>query len=173
MWHLIPIVLHLRKLNGHHHLCYTSIFSSHAINAVLDSSHTKNHLPHRFSTSNLTVKQQAKLKSPIKDINKCLLEIIDCFDPLHSLFSPGSRVVNHFSSRVTFYTSFSSSPENVHKHMQCLNQVFYQSQNLPHNFIIVANDRVKKSNIVHAITYIWLDNYISEQVHCQTMNVTL
>jgi len=39
---LIPITLHMRKLNGKHHLRYSSIPSLHAINSLLDSQHAEN-----------------------------------------------------------------------------------------------------------------------------------
>jgi len=42
---LIPITLHLCKLNGRHHLCYASIPLSHAINSLLNSQHAKNQPP--------------------------------------------------------------------------------------------------------------------------------
>ena len=101
---LIPIALHLQKLNSHHHLCYASIPSSHTINSILDTPHVKNHPPHEFSTSNLTAKQQAKFKSLIKDVNECLTEVTKCFNPLYFLFSPGLRVVDYFSSIITFHS---------------------------------------------------------------------
>ena len=101
---LIPIALHLQKLNSHHHLCYASISSSHTINSILDTPHVKNHPPHEFSTSNLTAKQQAKFKSLIKDLNECLTEVTKCFNPLYFLFSPGLRVVDYFSSIITFHS---------------------------------------------------------------------
>jgi len=69
---LIPIALHLQKLNGRHYLQYASIPLYHAINLLLDSQHTKNQPLHRAVMSNLTSKQQAKLKSPIKDVNEWL-----------------------------------------------------------------------------------------------------
>jgi len=53
---LIPIILYLWKLNSRHYLRYTSIPSSHAINSLLDSQHTKNQPLHKAATSNLTVK---------------------------------------------------------------------------------------------------------------------
>ena len=87
------------------------------------------------------------------------------------LFSPGSRVVNHFSSRITFHSPLSSFPKNIHKHIQHLNQAFCQSQNSPYNAAVVANGRVKKSNVVCAIAHIWYDNHIAKQLKCQTMNV--
>jgi len=77
--------------------------------------------------ANFIAKQQEKLKSPIKDVNTHLSEITKTFNSLHSLFSPGSRVVDHFSSRITFHSFSSSSDEDLHKHIQNLNQVFCHS----------------------------------------------
>ena len=80
---LIPITLHLRKLNGRHHLRYVSIPPSHAINSLLDSQHTKSQAPYKTATSKLTVKQQTNLKSPIKDVNEQLNSVRNCFNSLH------------------------------------------------------------------------------------------
>ena len=54
---LIPITLHLRKLNSKHYLRYTFIPPSHTINSLLNSQHTKNQIPHRTVTSKLTICQ--------------------------------------------------------------------------------------------------------------------
>ena len=80
---LIPINLYLCKLNSRHHLCYTSIPPSYAINSLLDSHYSKNQPPHRATTSKLTIKQQANLKSSIKDVNECLNGVRNCFNSLH------------------------------------------------------------------------------------------
>jgi len=85
---LTPITLHLKKLNRYHHLRYTSISPSYAINSLFDHQHSKNQKPHKFLMANLISKQQFKLKSPIKDINKRLTEIKDEFDPFHPIFHP-------------------------------------------------------------------------------------
>ena len=143
---LISIAFYLQKLNGHHHLCYVSIPLFHAIYSLLGSQHAKGHSPHWFITSKLTPKQQIQLRSSIKDVNKCLLEITMCFNSIHPLFSPGSRVVNHFSSRITFYSSLFSSDEDLHKHIQNLNYVFHQSQNLSHKAAVIAY--VSKDNSI-------------------------
>jgi len=44
---LIPITLHMHKLNDRHHLRYGSILSSHTIDLLLDSQHAKNHSLHK------------------------------------------------------------------------------------------------------------------------------
>ena len=125
---LIPITLHMHKLNGRHHLRYSSIPSLYAINSLLDSQHAKNHPPYKATTSKLTNKQWSSLKSPIKDVNECLNGIRDCYNLLFPLFSPGSRVVDHFSSRFSFHSSSSSSDEDLFHHLQNLDQAFRSSQ---------------------------------------------
>jgi len=83
---LIPITLHMRKLNGRYYLRYGSILSTHTINSLLDPQHAKNHPPHKTATSKLTDKQQFNLKSPIKDVNERLNGIRECFNPFFPFF---------------------------------------------------------------------------------------
>jgi len=144
----------MRKLNGRHHLRYGSIPSSHAINSLLDSQYTKNHPPHKAAISKLTDKQRSNLKSPIKDINECLNSVKDCYNLLFPLFSPGSRVVNHFSSRFSFHSPPSSSNEDLFHYLQNLDQAFRSSQTSSHNITIIADGGIKKSQV--ATTVSWL-----------------
>jgi len=168
---LIPIALYLCKLNSRHHLCYTSILSLHAINLLLNTQHAKNHPPHRFTISKLTVKQQMNLKSPIKDVNKCLNNINKCFNSLYSIFSPGSRVVDYFSSRITFYSPPSSSNDNFHHHLQKLNYAFNLSQILSHSAAVISNSGIKKSHTASVAAHIWVNNFIVKQLQLQSTNV--
>ena len=155
---LIPIHLYLRKLNGQHQLRYATISPSHTINSLLDHAHAKNHPAHKLATSSLTNKQKAYLKSPIKNVNKCLNEIQACSEPNHILFSPGSRVVDHFSSRIVFYSPSSSSDNDTIVHIQKLNQAFRMSQIGPHSTTIITDGGVKKSNVALAVLMPALNN---------------
>ena len=130
------------------------------------------HNTHRFATSKLTEKQYKKLKSPIKDVNECLSEVTDTFNLIYFTFSPGSRVVNYFPSRITFHSPLSSSDKDLHSHIQRLNQAFCQTQSLLHNVAIITNGGVKKSNMATAITYIWKDNTIISCPQIQIINIT-
>ena len=168
---LTPIYLYLQKLNGHHHLHYASIPPSHAINSLLDLAHAKNQSAHKFATSNLTNKQQTNLKSPIKDVNEHLNEIFLCFNPTHILFSPGSRVVDHFSSRIVFYSPLLSSNKDTQIHIQNLNHAFRQLQDSPHSTAIIADGGVKKSNVTSAVAHTWSNNSIINQFCTQTINI--
>jgi len=113
-----------------------------------------------------------KLKSSIKDINEHLLEVTKYFYPFHLLFSPGSRVVHYFSSKITFHSSLSSGNENLYKHIQNLNYIFYQSQSFSHNIAVITDSSIKKFNIAIAIARIWKNNSITRQLKIQTINVT-
>jgi len=169
---LIPITLHMCKLNGRHHLRYSFIPSLHAINSLLDSQHAKNHPPHKAATSKLTDKQRYKLKSPIKDVNERLNSVRDCYSPLFPLFSPGSRVVNHFSSRYSFHSPFSSSDEDLFHHLRNLDQAFRSSQTSSHNIAIIADRGIKKSQVATAVAHIWTDNSIVQCLQVNSINVT-
>jgi len=170
---LIPITLHMRKLNGRHHLRYSSIPSMHAINLLLDSQHVKNHPPHKTTTSKLTDKQWFNLKSPIKDVNEHLNGVRECFNPLFPLFSLGSRVVDHFPSRFSFHSPSSSSNEDLYLHLQNLNQAFRSFQTASHNIAIVTDGGIKKSQVATAVTHIWSENSIVQCLQANSINITL
>jgi len=161
---LIPITLHLRKLNGKHHLHYASIPPSHAINSLLDFQHAKNQVPYKTAMFKLTTKQQTNLKSPIKDINERLNSVRNCFNPLHPLFSPGSQIVDHFSSRISFHSPSFSSNEDLYQYLQSLNLVFRLSQVNPNSIAIITDRGVKKSYIATVAAHIWANNSIIKQL---------
>jgi len=169
---LIPIHLYLQKLNSQHQLRYATILPSHTINFLLDHAHAKNHPAHKLVISSLTSKQKAHLKSSIKDVNKRLNEIQACLEPNYILFSPSSRVVDHFSSRIVFHSPSSSSNNDTIVHIQKLNQAFRMSQIGPHSTTIIVNGEVKKSNITLAVAHTWTDNHITRQAHTQAINIT-
>ena len=169
---LIPITLYLKKLNGHHHLHYASIPRNHAVNSLLDSQHAKNVSSHKFALSNLTDKQKTKLKSPISDINNCLSEINNSFIPFYFIFSPGLRLVDHFSKKISFYSPLSSDDKELYKNINNLNVVFHQSQIHSHSTAIIADGSIKKSNTTTSVAYIWKDNCMIKQTSLQAMNVT-
>jgi len=162
---LIPITLHLQKLNSRHHLWYASILSSHAINSLLNSQHAKNQPLYKAAISNLTVKQQAKLKSPIKDVNECLNSVYKYFDLLNPLFSPGSRIVNHFPSRISFHLLLSSSDSNLFSHIQNLNNTFSLSQTSHNSVAVITDGGIKKSHVTTAVAHIWFEYSIIKQLY--------
>jgi len=118
------------------------------------------------------MKQQANLKSPIKDVNECLNSIRNCFNPFYSLFSPSSRIADHFSSRINFHSPSSSSDKDLHQYLQSLNFVFRSSQ-INHNSAAVITDKgVKKSHITIAAAHVWSNNLVIKKLQVHFINVT-
>jgi len=169
---LIPINLHLKKLNGRCHLRYATIHLSHTINTLLDKHQNRNQNQHKFALANLTNKQISKLKSPIKDVSERLNEIKDEFDPYHSIFHPGLHLVDHFSSRIVFYSSVSSSDEALFKHLSELNLAFEKVQKSPNNIAIISDGSVKVVGSATAIAHVWKDNKVINKLKAHTNNVT-
>ena len=140
---LVPINHHLKKLNGRHHLRYTTTPPSHAINSLLEIHQNRNQSPHKYSLANLTNKQKLKLKSPIKDISEKLTEIKDEFDPFHFIFHPGLQLIDHFSNRIVFYTPKSSNNKGLFVHSEKLNVAFDKTQKALADIAVITDRSVK------------------------------
>jgi len=115
------------------------------------------------------MKQQANLKSPIKDVNEQLNSVRNCFNPL---FSPGSQIVDHFSSRISFHSPSSSSDEDLYQHLQSLNLAFRSSQVNHNSVAVIADGGIKKSHVATAAAHIWADNSVIKQLCVHSLNVT-
>jgi len=113
------------------------------------------------ATSKLTAKQQANLKSPIKDTKKYLNSVRNCFNPLYSLFSSGSRVVDHFST----------SDEDLYHHLQNLDCTFKASQTSSNSIAVIADGGVKKSHVATAAAHIWFNNSIIQRLQIHSINI--
>jgi len=169
---LIPINLYLKKLNGCHHLRYVTIHLSHAINTLFDKHQNRNQNQHKFTLANLTNKQISKLKSSIKDISERLNEIKDEFDPYHSIFYPGLRLVDHFSSRIVFHSPVSSSDKALFEHSSELNLAFEKVQKSPNNIAVISDGSIKAVGSATAVAHIWKDNKVIDKLKVHTNNVT-
>ena len=117
------------------------------------------------------MKQQANLKSPIKDINEQLNSIRNYFNSLYPLFSPGSQIVDHFSSRISFHSP-SSSNEDLHQYLQSLNLAFRSSQKNHNSTAVITDGSIKKSHVATAAVHVWADNSVIKQLQVYSVNVT-
>ena len=165
---LMPINLHLKKLNGRHHLRYATIPPSHAINSLLDIHQNKNQIQHKFALVSLTDKQKLKLRSPIKDVSKRLNEIKDKFDPFHSIFHSGLRLVDHSSDRIIFHSPDSSKDKDLFNYLSKLNLAFEETQKSSKGIAIISDGSVKTSGSATAIAHIWRDNKVTNRLKMHT-----
>jgi len=87
-------------------------------------------------------------------------------------FTPGSQIVDHFSSRISFYSPSSSSDEDLYQHLQSLNLAFRSSQVNYNSVAVIADRGIKKSHVATAAAHIWANNSVIKQLQVYSLNVT-
>jgi len=81
---LIPIYLHLKKLVKRSCLRAATLPFQHVLMSLLSAKHSKGAPPHPQSLALLNDIQCAHLKGPLLDTEAFLLNLTECFDPLHA-----------------------------------------------------------------------------------------
>ena len=93
---LIPIQLHLKKLVKRSCLRAATLPSQHALMSLLSAKHSKGAPPHPQSLTLLNDIQCAHLKGPLLDTEASLLNLTECFNPLHAETTPDCRLLDSF-----------------------------------------------------------------------------
>ena len=114
---LIPIHLHLKKLVKRSCLRAATLSSQHALMSLLSAKHSKGAPPHPQSLALLNDTQCACLKGPLLDTEASLLNLTECFDSLHVEATPGCKLVDSFSDRVSFHPYNCSSLRDCKTHL--------------------------------------------------------
>ena len=100
---LIPIHLHLKKLVKQSYLRTAILPSQYALISLLSAKHSKGALPHTQFLALLNDIHCACLKGPLLDIEVSLLNLTECFDPLHAEATPGCRLLDSFSDCISSF----------------------------------------------------------------------
>jgi len=90
---LIPIHLHLKKLVKQSCLRAATLPFQHALMSLLSTKHSKGTPPYPQSLALLNDIQYAHLKGPLLDTEASLLNLTECFNPLHAEAIPGCRLL--------------------------------------------------------------------------------
>jgi len=94
---LIPIKLHLQKLEERLQLQAHSLLPNHLIQMIMKSHHGTHKLQHPASLDALTNHQRSHVKGHLVDTNNRFNGIFPFFSPLHSELLPGLRIIDNFS----------------------------------------------------------------------------
>ena len=143
----------------------STLTNNHAIKSLLESRYIENTNSHCLLLENMTPKQQLKIKSSIVDTNNCLNGIFPVFDSLNSEFSPGSQLVDTFSSCFSFHQTNHRNKESKAAHIckldECVLNTFSDSKS-----VIIVSDASIKNNVATSVVHIHsLLNPIKEMVH--------
>ena len=101
---LIPIYLYLQKLRGKSQLRAHILPYNHTLQLFLESRLNihKNH--HCLLLDSLTKHQCEMIKGPIINMDNRFNKVFPSFDPHNSEFSPGTRIIDTFSSHFSFHS---------------------------------------------------------------------
>ena len=127
--------------------------NNHAIKSLLESKFTNNSFHHHLFLENIIYKQCLKIKSSVIDANNHLNVIFPSFDSLNSEFSPGSWLVDNFSSHFSFHQVNYKDKESRTAHFCKLDDIVLNASS-NFNSIIVVSDVSIKNNIAISIVYI-------------------
>jgi len=104
-------------------------------------------------------------KGPIININNCLNGIFPFFNSLNYEFSPGTQLIDIFSSHFSFYHANHKDKDNRVAHLCKLDKyIFYVSNDS--KLVVVVSDVSIENNITTSISHIHLpSNLINKTIH--------
>ena len=142
----------------------------HAINALLNKQHSKQAKPYCMATSQLTPKQNQKIKSPIIDINHRLNQVLPAFDNLNKKLSPGFCLVDTFSDCFSFNIVKHKDTKARIAHLNKLKNIYKASKNNSDTLFIITDASVK-NNIATSVTHIRKEQTLITKATYHTMNI--
>ena len=154
---LIPIHLYFKKLVKQSYLRTATLLLQHALISLLSAKHSKSAPPHPQFLALLNDIQCACLKGPLLDTEVSLLNLTECFDPLHAEATPGCRLLDSFPNRISFHSCNCSSPRDCKTHLQSLDYLCLKAFSSPSTFVVVTDASVIPSRHMQAVsaTHIW------------------
>jgi len=113
----------------------------------------------------MTFKQQQKIKSSIIDANNHLNRILSSFDSLNSEFHPSYRLIDIFSSHISFHNADHSSNKSKAAHCKKLNKIILESSSDQKSVIIITDASIK-NNVTASIAHIhFFNNPLKKMLH--------
>ena len=82
------------------------------------------------------------------------------------------RLVDHFSSRIVFYSPTSSSDEALFEHSSKLNLAFEKVQRSSNDIAVISDGSVKTTGSATAIAHVWKDNKVINTLKARSNNIT-
>jgi len=157
--------LHLQKLSRRHWLRTSILLSNYAIKSLFKSRHAIDSCFHYLSLENIISKQWLLIKSSIVDTNNHLNGIFPLFNSLNSKFSPGSRLIDIFSSHFSFHQADYKNKESKAAHLHKLDDIILNASSRA-NTVIVVSDTSIRNNVATFITYVHsYSNPIKKTLH--------
>ena len=124
---------------------------------LLSTKYSKSTPPHLQSLALLNDTQCACLKGLLLDTEAFLLNLTECFDPLHAEATLGCRLLDSFHDCISFHPYNHSSLRDCNTHLQSLDHLCLKASSSPSTLVVVTNASVIPSRHMQAISavHIW------------------
>jgi len=150
---LIPIYLHIQKLNGRFHLRAYSLLANHIINSIIEARPMNYINLHWFSLEWLTSKQHSNIKDPIMDTNNRFNEVFPLFSSFNCEFSLGNRLTNILPKCFSFHSLNINCESSTKSYLCKLEDITLQALS-DLLTVIVVSDASIKNHVATSIAYV-------------------
>ena len=107
--------------------------------------------------------QCACLKGPLLDTEVSLLNLTECFNPLHAEATPGFRLLDSFSNYISFHPCNCSSLRDCKTHLQSLDHLCLEASSSSSTLVVVTDASIILSRHMQAVSTVHLWN-LGQQV---------
>jgi len=140
---LIPINLHIQKLNSRFHLRAYTLPANYIIKSLLETRLMNYTKAYQLSLERLMPKQQLNIKGLIIDMKNRFNEIILSFSLFNHKFSLGNRLIDIFPNCFSFHPVNRKSKNNVKNHLCNLNSITLQVLIDLHLVVVISDASIK------------------------------
>jgi len=147
------------------------LFPDHIIKLLLESKHTNNSPIYWALLERLMPRQRLLLKGPIVDANNRLNGIFPSFNLFSNEFSPGDRLIDIFTSCISFHSTNRKNEESRKVYIWKLNEIIFEAS-LDSKIAVAVLDTSIKNQVTIFIVYIHTYNRpVVKTIH-HAINVT-
>ena len=145
--------------------------NNHILHSLLESRSFNCHDSYCLFLDLLSHYQREIIKGSIIDMDNRFNKVFPLFDPLNKKFSPGSHIIDIFSSYFSFYSYNKYSDDNLKARSRQLNNIVITSL-LNQSYALIITDASIKNNVATSIAHIHIyDKPIIKSIH-HVVNIT-
>jgi len=168
---LIPIHLHLQKLNRQFLLQAHLLSYNHIISSILESRDSSSHESHHLSVNKLIPRQCSIIKDSLVDIDNRFNKVFPSFSPFNYEFSLRNRLIDIFPNHFSFHSLNRKSKQNVKNHLQSLDNITIQASSDPLSTIVVMYASIKNQVTILIAHIHRSNNPVIKTIH-HAVNIT-
>jgi len=114
---LIPIHLHLQKLNRCLLLQVHLLHPNYIINSLLELRDPNTQESHYLLLDKLMPRQHSSIKGPLVDMDNRFNNFFPFFSPFNYEFLPGNRLIDVFPNHFSFHSLNRKNNHNIKSHL--------------------------------------------------------